>query len=94
MHMNDEIDVPTSTVVFVPSRKGGKLMGMLKDKEYELARINKIRVRYQEAGGTKLKLMFSTDFGAGEGCRRYDCQSCGSREKRPNCKAQSILYGR
>ena len=33
MHMNDEIDVPTSTVVFVPSSKGEKLMGMLKDKE-------------------------------------------------------------
>jgi hypothetical protein len=37
--------------------------------------------------------MFSTDLAAGEGCGREDCQPCGSRsERRPNCKAQSILY--
>ena len=93
MDMKDGRDVPTSTVVFVPPSKGGKLLGMLKDKEDELARITKFRVRYQEAGGTKLGLMFSTDLGAGEGCGRNDCQPCGSRkEKRPNCKARSILY--
>ena len=66
---------------------------MLKDREEELARITKFRVRYQEAGGTKLGLMFSTDLGAGESCGREDCQPCGSRtERRPNCRAQSIMY--
>jgi hypothetical protein len=85
--------VETTTVVFVPATKGGKLAEMLKEKEYDLARITKFRVRYQEAGGTKLGLMFSTDMGAGDACGRLDCQPCESRtEKRPNCKAQSILY--
>ena len=69
------------TTIFVPATKSGKLTEMLKEKEEELAKLTKFRVRYQEAGGTKLGLMFSTDLAAGE-----------SREsKRPNCKAQNIL---
>ena len=85
--------IQTSTVIFVPSTKGGQLIKMLKDREDELARITKFMVRYQEAGGTKLGLMFSTDLGAGESCGREDCQPCGSRtERRPNCRAQSIMY--
>jgi hypothetical protein len=79
--------IQTSTVIFVPSTKGGQLIKMLKDREDELARITKFRVRYQEAGGTKLGIMFSTDLGAGESCERADCQPCGSRtERRPNCE--------
>ena len=85
--------IETSSVVFVPPTRGGKLVEMLKDKEDDLANITKFRIRYQEAGGTKLGLLFSTDLGAGLSCGRQDCQPCMSRdEKRPNCRAQSILY--
>ena len=85
--------IETTTVVFVPPTRGGKLAEMLKEKEDDLAHITKFRVRYQEAGGTKLGLMFSTDLGAGDACGRQDCQPCLSRsEGRPNCKSQSILY--
>ena len=91
--MDGKEKVETTTVIFVPATRGGKLTEMLKTKEDELARITKFRVRYQEAGGTKLGLLFSTDLGAGDACGRLDCQPCESRtEKRPNCKAQSILY--
>ena len=58
--------IETTTVVFVPPTRGGKLAKMLKEKEDDLANITKFRVRYQEAGGTKLGLMFSTDLGAVE----------------------------
>ena len=76
----------TTTVIFVPATRGGKLTDMLKEKEDELARIIKFRVRYQEAGGTKLGLLFSTDLGAGDVCGRKDCQPCESRvDNRPNC---------
>ena len=62
-------------------------------KGRELARITQFRIRYQEAEGTKLALMFSTDLGVGESCGRGNCQPCGSREeRRPNCRAQSIPY--
>ena len=67
-------------------------MKMMK-KEEELAPITKFRMKIQEAGGTKLARMFPTDLAAGEPCGRQDCQPCESREeKRPKCKAQSILY--
>jgi hypothetical protein len=66
---------------------------MLKEEEDDLANITKFKVRYQEAGGTKPGLMFSTDLGAGEDFGRQYCQPCLSRnEDRPNCKSQSILY--
>ena len=85
--------IETSSVVFVPPTRGGKTIEMLKEKEVDLANITKFRIRYQEAGGTKLGLLFSTDLGAGASCGRLDCQPCMSRkEKRPNCKSQSILY--
>ena len=85
--------VKTSTVVFVPATKRGKLTEMLKEKEEEMARLTKFRIRFQEAGGIKLGQLFSTHLGAGGPCGRLDCQPCESRdEKRPNCKAQSILY--
>ena len=50
--------VERTTVVFVPATKGEKLAEMLKEKEDDLARIAKFRVRYQVAGGTKLGLVF------------------------------------
>ena len=37
---------------------------MLTEKEEELANITKFMVKYQEAGGTKLGLLFSTDLAA------------------------------
>ena len=85
--------IETTTVVFVPPTRGGKLAQMLKEKEDDLANITKFRIRYQEAGGTKLGIIFSIDLGAGEACRRQDCQPCLSRkDRRPNCRSQSILY--
>ena len=85
--------IETTTVIFVPATRGGKLTEMLKEKEEELARITMFIVRYQEAGGTKLGLLFSTDLGAGDACGRKDCQPCERMvDKRPNCTAQSILY--
>ena len=69
------------------------MIEMLKEKEDDLANITKFRIRYQEAGGTKLGLLFSTDLGAGETCGRQDCQPCMSRkERRLNCRSQSIMY--
>ena len=41
--------VKTSTVVFVPATKRGKLTEMLKEKEEEMKRLTKFRIRFQEA---------------------------------------------
>ena len=51
--------IETITVVFVPPTSGRKLAEMLKEKEDNLANITKFRIRYQEAGGTKLGISLS-----------------------------------
>ena len=58
-----------------------------------MASMTKFKVKYQEAGGMKLSMLFNTNLAKGEHCQRQECQSCNSRsEERPNCKIQSILY--
>ena len=61
----DTRGVKTSTVMFVPSSKAGTLISMLKEREDTMVRMTKFRVKFQEAGGVKLKNMFSTDLAAG-----------------------------
>ena len=56
----DVKDMKTSTVMFIPSSRGGILTSMLREKEDEMVRITRFRVKFQEAGGVKLARMFST----------------------------------
>jgi hypothetical protein len=84
--------VKTTTVMFVPSSKGGLLTKMMKEREDVLVDMTRFRIKIQEAGGVKLKNMFSTDLAAGEHCSREDCMPCNDSEKKQNCKRQSILY--
>ena len=82
-----------STVIFIPSTKGGILTKMMRDNELEMARITRFRVKYQEAGGIQLARLFSTDLAKGESCQREDCPPCSSKEeKKTGCKQQSIVY--
>ena len=63
--------INTSTVVFVPATDREELKEMLKEKEEEMAKLTKFRIRFPEAGGTMLGLLFSTNLGVGEACRRH-----------------------
>ena len=58
--------VKTTTVMFVPSSKGGLLIRMMKEREDVLVEMTRFRIKMQEAGGVKLKNMFSTYLAAGE----------------------------
>jgi hypothetical protein len=80
--------------MFIPSTKNGTLIKALKDAELEMSNITRFRVRYQEAGGTQLARLFSTDLGKGQSFVREECQPYGrlDDEKIPNCKQASILY--
>ena len=85
--------VKTTTVMFVPSSRGGTLVLMMREAEEHLARLTGFRVRMQEAGGVKLSSMFSTDLAKGMHCGRTESHTCNDGgEKRPACKAQSVLY--
>ena len=85
--------IKTSTVMFVPSSKGGTLIRIMQENEDKLASITNFRVKYQEAGGVKLGNLFSTNLAKGKHCERRECYSCEvGGDKRPNCKQQSVLY--
>ena len=85
--------IKTTTVMFIPSTRGGVLLRLMQDNEERLAPITQFRIRYLEAGGRKLGEFFSTDLGRGLHCGRQECHCCNTGgENRPNCKSQSILY--
>ena len=85
--------VKTSTVMFVPSSKGGILLQKMREAEEHLARLTGFRIRFQESGGTTLASLFSTDLAKGMHCGRKLCHTCNDgEEKKPACKAQSVLY--
>ena len=83
--------IQTSTVIFCPSSLRGLLIAMMKENEEKLSQITKFKIRYQEAGGRKLSMLFSTELADGEHCGR-ECPPCNSGEGRPNCKKRSVLY--
>ena len=64
----------------------------MRENEEKMAPLTQFRIKYQEAGGKKLAMLFSTDLAGGEHCGREDCHPCRRDEKRPNCKQRSILY--
>ena len=87
---NNAQSIPTSTVMFVPSSRGGTLTRLLKENEPRLSEMTGFRVRYMEAGGTKLSQLFSTDTARGEHCHRVDCQPCNRQTD--SCAENKILY--
>ena len=50
-----------STVVCVPSTKSGILAKKLRENEEKMSKKTGFKIKFQEAGGTQLKNLFSTD---------------------------------
>jgi hypothetical protein len=85
--------IPTSTVIFIPSTKGSKLLKLMKENEDKMSELTGFRFRMMEAGGIKVKNMLSTDLARGSHCGRQNCQPCRrTSEKRENCKRKNIVY--
>ena len=76
-----------STVVFVPSIKGGILVKSLGDDEDRMEQLTGFRVKYQEAGGSPLSNAFDKNLGTGQPCGREECPICKQVEKGEDCKA-------
>ena len=62
-----------STVIFVQSTKGGLLVGKLREDEDRMAGVTGFRIKFQEAGGSKLIDSFDKDLGKGQHCGRKPC---------------------
>ena len=93
LRVEQKLRIKTTTVMFVPSSKGGILVRKLREGEEILAELTGFRIKYQEAGGTQLKSMFSTDLGRGAHCGRGNCHPCSMEgESRQNCRVKNIVY--
>ena len=75
--------ITPSTVMFVPSSRGGILTAKLREREDHMASMTGFRMRFQEAGGMQLGKLFSTDLARDIPCGRQTCWPCRtSKEKR------------
>ena len=82
----------TTTVLFVPSTRGGILARKLREEEV-MSEITGFKIRFQEAGGTQLRNKFNTDLGRGKHCGRKDCHPCDvDGDSRQNCRNINIVY--
>ena len=68
--------IKTNTVMFIPSTRGGILTKMMREREFEIFKITKFKLKMQEAGGIQLARLFSTDLARGEYREREDCHPC------------------
>ena len=85
-----EAKIETSTVMFIPSTRGGLLTSMMRERETEMSRTTRFRVKMQESGGIQLARLFSTDLAKGQPCGRQDCQPCEGSMGRTNCNSRSV----
>jgi hypothetical protein len=74
-------DAQVESVIFVPITRGGVLTRKLREREQELARLTGFGIKFQEASGTKMINMFSTNLGGGLHCGRKPCPPCDSNEE-------------
>ena len=70
----DDAKIDTTTVMFIPSTRGGLLTSMMRERETEMSSITRFKVKMHESGGIKLAGLFSTDLAKGQSCGRLDCQ--------------------
>jgi hypothetical protein len=84
--------IQTTPVMLIPSTREGLLTRLMQERELEMAKITRFRVRMQEEAGIQLDRLFSTDLARGEPCGREDCCPCKASSGRPNFKQASILY--
>ena len=83
-----------SSVMFLPSTKGGMLLKKMRENEDRLVDMTGFKISYSEAGGVKLGRMFSTNLARDQPCGRGldKCIQCNTGNQSQNCKARCVLY--
>ena len=90
---NEKKSMTPSTVIFVPSTRGGLLLKKLKESEEQMCDLTGFKVKFQEAGGAKLINSFEKDLGKGKHCGRKPCPPCDTAgDKRQNCRSRNLIY--
>ena len=93
MNQKDEQDPYTTTLLFVPSTKDGRLTEMVREAENELAEYTGFKMKHVEKSGTKIQFMFPTEDLKRTPCMRQNCPICKYPEHLwENCFAHNIVY--
>ena len=87
-----DVKIETTTVMFIPSTRGGLITSMMRESETKMSRITRFKVKMQESGGIQLARLFSTDLTKGQPCGRQDCQQCEGSKGKTDCKKTTVLY--
>ena len=81
-----------SSVMKVPSSKGGRLIRALMEKEPHITKVSGYTIKYVEQSGTPLHLLFRKSPKA-KVCGRTDCMSCRFENKKQSmCSVKNIVY--
>ena len=81
-----------STIVQVPSSRGGRLMKELVRKESQFAKLTGYNVQVIEKSGTQLALLFQRVY-TPRVCHWTDCPACAYTENKPSkCRINNVVY--
>ena len=89
-------EIEYTTVLFVPITKGGTLAKEVRQREYELNKNSKIRIKIIESGGVQLKhFLVQKDPFPKSKCERKKCIICKSEESETmkfSCNSNNVGY--
>ena len=82
-----------TSIMYVPSSKGGRLLKMLAKAEPRIAKLTGYQVKYIEKPGKRLSKFFSKEKSENV-CHRPDCGVCiNSDRKKPSmCQVKGVVY--
>ena len=87
--------MPPIAILFVPRTRNGKLAELLRQKEEELGKTFKQKVKIIEINGSRLEhVICKSDPWGDTGCERPSCLICSTREdadKGTSCRTTNIL---
>ena len=83
-----------AVVIFVDRTEGGKLASELKEKEKEVNKVGKKKVKVVERNGEQLSAILTSSNPWGEEkCSRQDCLSCKTEKgKMGKCRERNLVY--
>ena len=83
-----------SSVIFVERTEKGELASILREKEKELNKVGKKKVKIVEKNGDQLsQVLTSSNPWGEERCTRQDCQSCrNSCKETGKCRDRNVVY--
>ena len=87
-------EIQPSAVLFVPRTHNGTLASLLKEKEMEINKISRRKIKIIEKTGTQIqRILTKADPWGDPPCQREDCMMCAAcTEDSSRCRKQNTVY--